>query len=134
MKKFFSIHELDIGTFFGGPLLGFYILSQNYKKLGKDKMAANFIGYGFIFLIILLLLSMFVPVIQKGGILIMVALIFILRGYYKKHQLPEINKIPKEKRTVESGWKVFGLILLSTLITIVIAIGLGFALSSLGIV
>lgn len=39
-QKIYSINQINIATFFGGPLIAGYLLSQNYKVFG-DKKASN---------------------------------------------------------------------------------------------
>ena len=39
--KFYSIVQILISTFIGGPLAAGYLMSENFKRLGKNKSARN---------------------------------------------------------------------------------------------
>lgn len=117
--KFFTINQLDIANFFGGPLIGLWILSKNYQSASHEDLSKKYLLSAIICGVIWIFLFGLIDLYEGGGIkilrLVLVVLsIFVIREIYKKNQKKLIPEIRDENRV--SGWKVFFFIIITVLI------------------
>lgn len=119
--KIFTEKAINIGTFLGGPIVGGYMLSENFKVLKEDDYSRRvlFATIIFFFVFFELLFMIPQPVAQKipdaffpliyGGI-----------GYwiYKSFQKKRIDEFIKAGGLKQSGLKITGITLFGMIITL----------------
>jgi len=107
-------------VFLGGPLAGFYFLSENFRQLGKKSLAKSFFWVGIIFVLLLGAFTAFFPEIADklpGGI--SAAMIFPFLVVYEMMQAKEIDFLLKKGWKKHSGWRIVLIGLLCMAITII---------------
>lgn len=122
-NKIYSITAIGVATFLGGPLAGYYLLSKNYETLNNKDAADKMLTTGVIVtLSMLLILSLltFIP-----NYLISIIFIILLTNHANKNQAEGIEKVLASGGSKYSGWNVFGVIIITGLLTIAAAVIMG---------
>lgn len=87
-------HHLYFGTFLGGYVCGFYLLSENYKALGYPQLAKKAVLTGLVSTFIALALTFFLPLDSKpfAFLLILTTQSLLALGYlYYEHYMTICN-------------------------------------------
>ena len=121
----YSPLQMEVATFFGGPVCGIYMLTANYRRLEKPKYALNVILIGSIIVFLYLLgnahpLSSNIPQVIYQAIPVL-----IVWGICKKYHISKEDIVEAQKYTLRSNWTVLFVIVIAQLLTI-ISIGLLF--------
>lgn len=121
--------SIAIATLGGSILAGGFLLSQNFKKLGKANEARNTLVLSAVATVLILALAMFLPD-NVPGILITVPQIFLMGHIAKQQQGEAVEKHIEQGGAIASGWKAFGisLLFLAAIVAVLMAI-----LSSTGV-
>ena len=121
MKKVYSAFGVRIGTFIGGPLTGGYLLSQNFKAIGRADLARKTLMIVTIFTLAFLAMLAALPkeVVNKiPGIVFPLLFVFLSNRLFDRYQKEAIEHIlEKEEGTPISNWMVAGISLLFALAT-----------------
>lgn len=120
-KKFYTQLAVSLGTFFGGPLIGLYQMSRNYKYLGDEKKSKIYLISAIAVTLFLILIILNISLEMVPNYLFPVIFTGIISTMYKKQQKERIQEeLKKETTKIQSGWLVFGQIILSAIIHLVI--------------
>lgn len=128
--KLYSEKSITTATFIGGAPAGFYLLSENYKALGKADAQRNSIVIGIAFTAIIILSAFLLPdsipeIVFRVGIpgLTVLSIWLTLR----KTQGAVLDEYQNSKGPFHSGWRVAGITALSALITAGAIFGFAFS-------
>ena len=121
----YSPRQMEVATFFGGPVCGIYMLTANYRRLEKPKYAHNVILIGSI-IVFLYLLGNAHPFSSKISQVIYQAIpVLIIWGICKKYHILKEDIVEEQRYTLRSNWMVLFVIVIAQLLTIIL-IGLLF--------
>ena len=121
----YSPLQMEVATFFGGPVCGIYMLTANYRRLEKPKYARNVILIGSI-IVFLYLSGNAHPLLSKIPQVIYQAIpVLIVWGICKKYHISKEDIVEAERYTLRSNWTVLFVIVIAQLLTIIL-IGLLF--------
>lgn len=123
IRKIYSKNQIDIATFFGGPLIGGYLISENYKTFGEKNAAKKTLLITIISTVLFLTLIIFLPEINIGdqastGLSIIPLIIIVL--FVRKYQGGKIQEYINKGFRGASSWGVFRKAIISLIITIII--------------
>ena len=122
----YSPRQMEIATFFGGPLCAIYMLPANYKRLEKPKYALYAILIGSI-IVILFMLGAFHPLSQKIPQALYQAIpVTILWGICKKYHISKEDIIEDQRYIFRSNWTVFFVSIIGLILAIILIAFLGF--------
>lgn len=122
-RGIYSERAIYIATFFGGPLAAGILMASNYKLFGKDEAARKAIIIASLATIgiIILLLSIPESIIDK---IPQQLLPFIYTGIVYlaiiKYQQGDIQRCLENGYLKASGWKIFGISVLSLTVTVIV--------------
>jgi hypothetical protein len=126
-KKIYKINHIRNATFFGGPLVGAYMINENFKVMGDNKRISQtwiisiavFIGMAFI--------SYLLSTVKSSPRLLLPLLISALTGYYAKNNQEEfINQHLASNGNTYDAWRVVGIA--------VVGFAIQFALIFIGVI
>jgi hypothetical protein len=109
----YKVSAIGLATFFGSMVAGGFLLSQNFKKLGKKTEARNAIIYSVVATIVVIIIGMNIP--EEWNIPNMAFTIpqFLAMSHIAKQmQEKDINHHVKNGGVLASNWKAFGISLL----------------------
>lgn len=127
-KPLFTKKAITVGTVFGGPLTGGYLLSENFKSLNKNIESRVTLIASAVITILIIPLLLFIPghvadkIPEQLFHLLWAGIVFLL---VKKYQRDSINSYLDNGGKKGSGWIVFYAIIVGTLLTF--AYGFAFA-------
>ncbi len=123
----YRIMHIRNATFFGGPIVGTYLIAANFKEMGDERKTSLtwFIGIGVLLLTISI--GFLVSEIKHFPSILIPLLISQLAGYLaKRYQEDYIEKHSSSNGEFYSGWRVFGITLIGLLINIAIIFAIVF--------
>ena len=112
---------VGVATYLGGPLVGGYLLSRNFKILGEEDKARNAIFLGLILFFIIFELLFLVPdsIINKIPNTIIPGIYTLIFYFlFKKYQDEKVKTYLKEGGGKASGWKIFGISIIGLILTL----------------
>jgi hypothetical protein len=110
-----------IASFLGGPLVGGYLISKNFKILGEDEKSRTAIFAGIIFFVIFFELIFLIPdpIFDKIPNSLLPSIYTLIIYYlYKRHLEVKVNEYLNEDGPKASGWKIFGISIIGLILTI----------------
>lgn len=129
--KAYSGDQILIGTLLFGPLLGGWMISSNYKILGMSHKAMKPLAAAVGILFALLLLGILITN-KVAGFALTAASSLLFQLYFDKYQKNFIKAGLEKGGKLASGWKVFGVGLLTLPVTVFLVIVFGVLANTLG--
>ncbi len=120
--KLYTIGQISVASYFGGPIAGCYLMSVNFKHLNNGEIAKKTLLIGIISTLIFFPGILFVPekIIDKiPEFLIPMIYTSIIGVYAKKLQGISIKEHIEKGGQKYSGWKVAGLVIIFSILTLV---------------
>ncbi len=114
--KVFSPIQAAAGSFLGGPLASTILISQNFSALNEPEKKSSTLIAGAIIIIALITVSLNLPD-NFPGIIFTIATIITTRLIVEKKQFTKEKIEECEQLTFHSNWLVFGIGVLSLLLT-----------------
>lgn len=120
-KKVYSEGWIWFASYFGGPFAGCYLMSRNFEAFGNIQYAEKSFRIGIISTLLFFFAFSFIP---KDIVDILpeftIPLIYtsIIAGFVQKYQTKDLNEHIKNGGKKYSGWKVFGISIISTILTL----------------
>lgn len=127
--KLYSLTTIGAGTFLGGPLAGGLMARRNLLNLGRNRSALTPIYLSLAMTIAVFLVVAMAPsgLTEKlPGSFMPAIYIAILVGWCRNAMGSEIEQHKVDDGPFYSGWKAFGVSLLSLVITLVLGFGIIF--------
>ena len=118
-KKVYSWLAILVSSVIGGPLGGVYMLSENFKVMGKKDFAKKALIIGIVSIAAISVALMLTPenIIEKiPNYLLTFVVAGILVSLAKKYQEKGIKDILSSGGKKHSGWKIAGVTVISMLI------------------
>ena len=129
--KLYSIGEIGVCSYIGGPLAGCYLMSVNFKSLNNEEFAKNSLRIGITSSALIFAGILMVPENMMNMIpnfLIPLIYTSVITGYSQKLQGIPIKEHIEKGGKKYSGWKVFGLGILFLILTLVYSFALAMLL------
>ena len=123
--KVFTKNQLDIAAFFGTAIAAAFLLMRNYQTMGEPEKGKTVLWQGVLLVLGLLVLLLIIPDAVSdniSGILMGLVYVFIAEYYFRQNQKAEIDALITEGVPVRSGWKVFGIILISLVLAVILVL------------
>jgi len=119
LGKVFNEKSIWIASFLAGPLVAGFMLSINFKRIGKTEASTISLIFGFVILIGILMFSFLVPAADNiPNILFSIAYAWGAYIVYQRTQKKEILNHIRSGGEVYSWWIVALIILIGVLIFI----------------
>lgn len=119
-SKVFSPVQAAVGAFLGGPLASTIFISQNFSALNEPEKKSTTLIAGAIIIIALIAVSLNLPE-NFPGLIFTIATIVATRLIVEKKQFTKEKIDESEQLTFHSNWLVFGIGMLSLLLTFAVA-------------
>lgn len=119
-SKVFSPVQAAVGAFLGGPLASTIFISQNFSALNEPEKKSTTLIAGTIIIIALIAVSLNLPE-NFPGLIFTIATIITTRLIVEKKQFTKETIEESEQLTFHSNWLVFGIGMLSLLLTFAVA-------------
>jgi len=111
--QLYKISGIGIATFFGSMLAGGFLMSRNYKKLGKDAAAMKALVYSALATVAVLVISFLIPEdLNIPNLAFTIPQIIVMVQLAKKKQGNDIDAHVANGGALASDWKAFGISLL----------------------
>ena len=111
--QLYKISGIGIATFFGSILAGGFLMSRNYKKLGKDAAAIKALVYSALATVAVLVISFLIPEdLNIPNLVFTIPQIIVMVQLAKKEQGSDIDAHVANGGALASDWKAFGISLL----------------------
>ena len=125
IQKLFSPTQITVATFVGGPLATTYMVKENYRAMGMPQAQKNSCIYGALITLLIFTIAWFLPENFPNMVLPMAytALAFY---WVEKNQLTREQIEQQAQFEFQSNGQVFGISIVSLLITLVIIFGVVF--------
>jgi len=121
--KLYSVKEITLATFFGGILAGGYLMAENFKAVNNTEKATITWVFTF-FLIALLVISLFIPALDKIPAIVYSAFFTILAGSSaRKYQSGFIEDHINAGGSYHATGRVVVITIISVLIILSLALG-----------
>lgn len=114
--KVFSPIQAAAGSFLGGPLASTIFISQNFSALNESEKKSTTLIAGAIIIFALIVISLNLPD-NFPGFIFTIATIVATRLMVEKKQFTKEKIEESEQLTFHSNWLVFGIGVLSLLLT-----------------
>ena len=120
--RYYSPNQIYVGTFLGGPIAGIWYLARNFSAFGQDEAVRSTWLYGLLLTILFVEVGMFVPdeVPAVAFSAVYTGIVAFLLEKYQAKNLQAAAENPQIQR--ESHWKVAGVVLVSLIAVLVLAI------------
>ena len=121
-KKFFSLNAISIATMLGGPIAAGVMLRSNYVQYGQIQRANIALLTGVVATVLLLIAVFSLPeaiIVRIPNYVASVSytiIIYLLANYLQGDRL---NQHAAQKGAFHSGWRIFGVILVSVIVAII---------------
>lgn len=113
MKKVYSVIGVRLGTFIGGPAAGGYLLSQNFKAIGRADLARRALILGITITVAFTSIILALPdeISDKiPNILFPLVFMFLSSRLFDRYQKEAVNQLLEtEQGTQVSNWNAFGI-------------------------
>ncbi len=115
--KYFTSGMVSLGTFFGGFPAGIYFLAVNYYNMGKKIQAFITTLAGLVFMLTTAIFFVYFDKQIKSSFHFYFYLLYavLITSIMKISQNKEINMLIENGAKEHSGWRVFGIIIVSVL-------------------
>lgn len=126
-KKVYSNNAIFFSTFFGGPIAGCYLISENFKKFGQTKLAKKVLlsGIFITFFIGFILFSLPSSVLDKiPHSLIPIIYVLAISIYARHTQQVKIKKFLEEGGKKYSWWRIIIVTLISLALMMVLIVAI----------
>ena len=120
--KLYTIGQISAAAYLGGPIAGCYLMSVNFKHLNNEEIAKKTLLIGIITTMIFFPGLFFIPekiIDQIPEFLIPMIYTSIIGVYAKKLQGKRIKEHIEKGGQKYSGWKVAGIVILFSILTLV---------------
>lgn len=114
-SKVYTKNAIAIATYFGGPLAGFYMMSENFKNFGNKEIAKKTFKIGSVATALFFLLLFIIPEYIMHNIpkfIIPFFYSYLIYYYTNKLQGKNIEEFINTGGQKNSGWKVFWVLIL----------------------
>lgn len=111
-SKVYTLAQIGLATYIGGPLAAGYLMNVNFKTLGKPKKAEKAIVLGILFTILLFAVIFSVPEnIMDKVPRFLIPLIYTSIVYFlvEKYQGQELRSLAENKDSLYSIWRAIGI-------------------------
>lgn len=132
VRKAYSLGQIVCGTFFGSLFCTAWMLRNNYKAFGKDAQATKAFWVVSAAGLIVTLISMMLPGVLWGTIFSLISL-FIVSNWFTSHMQRDFKQYTRKKGRRCSNWWTLGLILLTLMVVIAIAMAFAIVCELMGI-
>ena len=119
-KKVYTERALRIATYFGGPLVAGYFLSENFKLFNEEDFSRRLQLGSILFAIVFVEIVMLIPdsVFDKiPGVWLPLVYVFISYGIYSKYQDKRVEKFLNSGGEKQSIWNIIAVTLIGMIIT-----------------
>ncbi|SBS32604.1 hypothetical protein MSP8886_02490 [Marinomonas spartinae] len=133
MKKIYTAKQMMWGSFLGGPVAAIYFLTTGFDAIGRRDFAKRSLLIGIAAMFALIFLSPYIPDSVPSAtfsILFAAPVAVLSKDYF-------LTKMQIEKSTefyLQSTWKVFGIIILSVFLYVIISIVCFYFFESIGLI
>lgn len=125
-EKIYSKTAISAATFFGGPLVAGYCIAENFKAFNDFEKARNTYIITAISTVLIIIMAFLIPE-NVPSVIFPVIYAFIVSFLIQTYQEKNIEKHTNNGGEFFSGWRTFGICMLSA----VILLGLIFAVAFL---
>ena len=127
----YSPRQMEVATFFGGPLCGIYMLNANYNRLEKLEYARKVKAIGSILVLLFFLGSHFLAAVfpdapQSLRVFYQTFPALIVWIICKKYHISKEDIIEEHRYTFRSNWTVFFVSIIGLILAIILIAFLGF--------
>ncbi|AWB64951.1 hypothetical protein C2869_00175 [Saccharobesus litoralis] len=130
--KLYKVVSIAVATFFGSSIAGGYLMSQNFRRLGRDTEAQYSLYGGIALTLLLFVISFLLPDNVSGSTLTTIIPTIIMQQIAKHRLQNDLDTHIAANGELESGWKAFGISLLFLAIIALITFGIAITAASLG--
>ena len=119
-KKVYTERALRIATYFGGPLVAGYFLSENFKLFNEEDFSRRIQLGSILFAIVFVEIVMLIPdsVFDKiPGVWLPLVYVFISYGIYSKYQDKRVEEFLNSGGEKQSIWNIIAVTLIGMIIT-----------------
>lgn len=120
-QEAYTKKAIGFATYFGGPLVGGYLLFKNFKLFNEDDSARNTLIFSIIFFVVFFELFLLIPdpIREKIPRFVLPAIYTgIIYYIFKRFQDEKVSKFLQSGGHKASGWKIFGISVVGLLITL----------------
>lgn len=117
---FYSANAIQLATFLGGPLIGGYLIRENYRTLGEEQKGKQALWWGMVATILVFggLLALPSTISDRIPNYVLPALFAgVIRWIVEVKQGDVLREHKEENRKFYSNWRAAGLALISACIT-----------------
>ena len=126
--KFYTVNQIALAAFIGGPLGGTILLAKNYQGLGASRSASRAVVCGLLFTFALVPVALILPE-RTPRIALPLGYTIALRIIAERLQAAEINARINAGDLQQSWWLTLGLTIIACLATaIILTVGMVIAL------
>jgi len=102
LKKIYKAQAIRVATFLGGPIVGGYLIAENFKAMGQERQSKVTWIATALFTVVILAIILFVPGVEKMRMLL--PLLYSFVAYYLVNYLQDDNI----KNHLSEGGEEFG--------------------------
>ena len=121
MKKVYSAVGVRLGTFIGGPIAGGYLLSQNFKAIGRTDLARRAQVLGILTTLILTSILIALPeeaTSKIPNVLLPLLFMFLANRLFERYQKAAVDQLLETQKGAQlSNWNAAGVALLFAIAT-----------------
>jgi len=99
VKGFFTVGDIGIGAFVGGPFVGGWMLGENFRELGNSRLARKTKIIGIILFVLFIVATYFTKTSMSFGIISSGLAVIFFNRYQKKDLTESLKSGDKKKRT-----------------------------------
>ncbi len=123
MKNIYSPRQIQLATFFGGPLTATYMLTKSFKDIGENKLAKQSLIISLVVSLLTLISLPFSPEKMPNNVLPLLYLVPVII-VLKSHYLTKEEIVDSQSFGFKSSWNVFGLSIVGIVVYLILAFGL----------
>lgn len=122
--KLYKINHIRNATFFGGPLVGAYLIAENFKAMGEDQYVTRTWIYGFVGLAGAIILSLVLSMLGNiTGLISGLANAYIASYYTTEFQGEVIENHEQNNGLMHDSGKVIGIVVAGLVLNIALVFG-----------
>lgn len=129
----YKISAVGIATFFGLPVAGAWVITQNLKQLGRPQEARNIWLTGIGLTVAIFVIGQLLPD-NISGMPMAIATLFVMVGLARQRYEPALREHAAAAGKFASNWRAFGVSLLFLLAVMAMVFGGAFVLALFGLI